>query len=57
MDIDDPKNHRWDEQMKVVWSSVYYPSDVSEFLFDIQSDDDKSDDDSGSGHDIVNDDG
>ena len=29
MDIDDPTNHGWDEQMKVVWSSVYYPPDVS----------------------------
>ena len=36
--------------MKVVWSSVYYPPDVSEFLFDTHSNDD-----SGSGHGVVND--
>ena len=48
MDVDDPTNHRWDEQMKVVWTSVCYPPDVSEFLFDIPSDGD-----SRSGHDVV----
>lgn len=47
VDIDDPTKHGWNEQMKVVWSSVYYPPDVSEFLFDM-----RSDDDSRSGHDV-----
>ena len=48
MDVDDPTNHGWDEQMKVVWTSVCYPLDVSEFLFDIPSDGN-----SRSGHDVV----
>ena len=48
MDVGDPMNHGWDEQMKVVWTSVCYPLDVSEFLFDIPSDGD-----SRSGHDVV----
>ena len=34
--------------MKVVWTSVCYPPDVSEFLFDVPSDGD-----SRSGHDVV----
>lgn len=33
MDIDDPTNHGLDEQIKVVCSSVYYPSDTSEVFF------------------------
>ena len=47
IDIDSPTNHGWDEQLKVIWSSLCYPPDVSEFLFDMQSDDDSESD-----HDI-----
>ncbi len=38
MNLDNPAEHGWKEDGKVIWSSISFPEDVSELLLNLEND-------------------
>ena len=40
MSLDDPTQHGWDEQCRLIWTQIYFPEDLTELMMEDRDEDD-----------------